>query len=146
MFNNREDLIPYMLSNDAKQKNKSYQSEWVKFARKMQKNPYMKEYIFSRHKGRCQWCKKNIQNEFVLHHVDYDHICRHPHNIRISSSNKRTHLNIPDCENCCKTNRQLFMECARRVACVHNLCNKLIDERSKRPSKHKVEQLNLFDF
>ena len=66
-------IIPSISSKDAA---KDYDVEkWKNYARRMQKNNFMRNVIFLKYKGVCQWCGRKINSQFHLHHKDYRHQC-----------------------------------------------------------------------
>lgn len=121
-----ERLIPVCTSQEAKLKYDLV--AWKMFAQRMQRHPFIKEYILKRDQI-CQCCSipfnKKSNKAFQLHHVDYNHFCKFGQTVVISVPGKtriRKHK-LPDCETCFKTHPAFFEECAFRVVAVHPRCN-----------------------
>lgn len=128
----KNELIPKKGSMDSK---KNFDDvKWNMFARRMQKNPFMKNYIFKLHQGICPFCNLKLRN-FVLHHTDYQHQCIYTDFIKVPNpTTKRPNRvsKVPNCEMCYKENPNAFSECVRRVVPVHKLCNVKIEEERKK--------------
>ncbi len=107
--------------------------QWKTFARKIQKNPFVKNFILNRNCYKCAWCNWSIDDKFVLHHIDYDHVCdylilkEYP-----NPTDKRPNrtVKVPDCETCSIVNPNSFTECMSRLVAVHKKCNLKIEEHS----------------
>lgn len=131
----KDELIPKINSMDAKNKHNG-DKKWNCFARKAQKNPFMKNYILKLFKGICPWCGKRIR-KFVLHHIDYDHVCEFPNLIEYPNpTEKRPHrkVKVPDCHKCFNENNETFLECAKKLVPVHPICNIIISKAAcKKP-------------
>lgn len=126
-------IIPVIGSMEAKIKHNG-SKEWKLFARKITKNPFMKNVVANRHSNRCSWCNRSIRSEFILHHVDYDHQCMYGIETVISRpTEKRPNKKVivPDCETCNKIRPEYFNECVNRLVPVHGKCNAVIEEYRK---------------
>lgn len=118
-------IIPKNRSMDMKDKHHGAE-EWKMFARRVQKNPSVKNYILTRDNSECNWCGWSIENGFVVHHIDYDHICeykviREYPNPTVKRP-KRV-VKVPDCESCSFEKPHLFINCMSKLTAVHKLCN-----------------------
>ncbi|OZU87207.1 hypothetical protein CIL03_18110 [Virgibacillus indicus] len=128
-------IIPINRSMAMKEKHHG-KEEWKMFARKIQKNPFVKNFLLNRENHKCAWCGWNIDNKFVAHHIDYDHVCefkvmREYPNPTVKRP-KRV-VRVPDCERCCIANPNLFSDCMSKLTPVHQLCNFNI-------AKHVIEK------
>ena len=96
-------LIPAMGSEQAK---KSFEKgKWKNFARRLTKNPFMKEYVFERVNGLCPWCGKPLRKRnlhgFHVHHIDYFHQCKTSAFIEVPSPTEKRpdrKYKVPHCE------------------------------------------------
>ena len=113
-----KEIIPKKTAEEAKKNLRP--AYWIIFARRMQKNLFMRDYIVNRHNYICAWCNTKL-HKFVLHHIDYEHECKDKHCLKIKLGNKN-HF-IPDCEKCYNDDILEFNECAKRVVPVHAMCN-----------------------
>jgi hypothetical protein len=99
---------------------------WRNFARRITRNPFAKSHLFDREAGKCALCKRPVGGAFVIHHLDYDHICSFGKTQRVDASTSRRPdklRTVPDCEACkfeCETR---FLSCASRLTIVHRVCN-----------------------
>ncbi|MCH5586351.1 hypothetical protein MK805_15515 [Shimazuella sp. AN120528] len=126
------ELIPSVSSQKARDKHKTNIERWKMYARRMQKNPFMKKYIVREGNNKCSWCEGYL-NKYVLHHTDYDHLCFYEVCIEFPNPTEKRpnrRVKVPDCETCFYTNRTAFQECAKRVKPVHVFCNKEIYDHS----------------
>jgi hypothetical protein len=142
------DIIPKMDSITAKEKHLHHEANWKLFARRMQKNPFMRDFIINK-TNKCARCRKVLSN-FQLHHIDYDHYCQFSEPIKIHKPTKKRlnrHILVPDCASCIVKRPELFYECAKRVVPVHSYCNKLINDKMETYIKNDDEsvQLSIFD-
>lgn len=125
-------IIPKNHYQDSKEKYKDHKDEWSNFARRICKNPYVKNYHRKKSNNVCSWCKRKFE-KFVLHHIDYEHLCITDTTIKVSApTEKRPNktARIPDCETCHKTNPKAFNECMKRITAVHNHCNYMISTKT----------------
>lgn len=126
-------LIPALGSMEAKTKFVNIEA-WSLFARKITKNPYMQQFIFTRDNSICAWCgKKVVKDGFHIHHSDYEHICNFGKEIRIDRpTEKRPNkmVSIPDCETCHKIHLEYFEDCTKRLHIVHKICNSIINDHA----------------
>jgi len=126
-------IIPKNSSIDSKNKHNN-KEKWSLFARKLTKSIFMKNYLKDKYNNKCPWCGYNLNDNLVIHHIDYDHECFYNNYIKISHpTNKRPNrtYKAPDCENCYKTTNNKFNECIIRIAPVHKFCNLQIEEKYK---------------
>jgi hypothetical protein len=127
-----QELIPSMSSDEAR---KYFELEnWKMFAQKIQRHPYVRQFIINRDKNICQCCHANIDSTFQLHHIDYYHACKFGKRIKTISSTIVRHnriLSLPDCEACHREKSEYFLQCTDRVELVHGICNMLIDKAFK---------------
>ena len=122
-----------MDSRDAKTKYHA-STEWKNFARRAQKNPFMKAYhITVLQHGVCPVCgKRFIKSTYELahgHHTDYDHTCVTAETIeypRPSEKRPNGTRRFPDCQTCARTSPESFLACASRIEYVHPGCHVLL--------------------
>lgn len=125
-------MINKMLYGDAAEIHGRSQ-KWLNFARRCIKNPAMRELIITRDAHQCQWCHKPVRRNEALHHIDYDHECVTEKTIRLPNpTTKRPTrtIDVPDCGNCA-----LIQQCAKRLALVHQMCNKEIAQHALKASQ-----------
>nr|WP_162482698.1 hypothetical protein [Clostridioides difficile]VUB78606.1 Hypothetical protein CDSMR_0005 [Clostridioides difficile] len=94
----------------------------------------MKDFVINENNNKCSWCGKPSK-KFILHHVDYDHLCIYTQPIQIPSpTEKRPNrkIKVSDCGTCKLKTPEAFKECSKRVVPVHQYCNKLIDDEMKK--------------
>lgn len=129
------DLIPKVSSKEAELLHEK--GKWQNFAQRIQRNPFVKTYIFKLYNGICPWCglrlRKGINlQRFDIHHLDYMHQCIHDTFVEIPSpTEKRPNriLKIPDCQQCYSENPDAFTACTKRIVPVHKLCNAEIENK-----------------
>lgn len=108
------------------------EERWLNYAKRLNRNMFMRKYIFDSQSNICPWC----ENEFVLydptkklysiHHVDYHHQCRNNECIDVPQPKKgKPHktAKAPDCERCLKEDLAAFSECLKRVVALHGDCH-----------------------
>jgi hypothetical protein len=137
-----------MDSTKANVKHLHHEINWKLFARRMQKNPFMREYKISKI-DRCAKCGKRLK-KFQLHHVDYDHYCQFNEPIKLPDPTEKRpnrYVLVPDCESCKNSSPDVFEGCARRVVPVHGYCNKILNDKMEKYIKNDdgSEQLSLFE-
>ena len=118
-------LIPSIGSAQAMEKYDL--KKWRLYARNIQKNPYISQYLITKYSNICPWCSRNIYpTRLVIHHIDYDWECTYHKTKRIpyptEKSPNRSRL-VPDCENCHIERPINFHECIDRLAPVHRKCH-----------------------
>lgn len=127
-----KNIIPKTGSMDAKLKIDDEES-WLKFARKITKNPFVLNYLLERDEYNCQWCfQKASQKNVIIHHKDYEHVCAYNKTRKYSRpTEKRPNkkVTVPDCESCKKENEKMFESCVDRLAIVHRVCNYIIEKK-----------------
>ena len=98
---------------------------WKAFSEKICKNDFVKQYLSFKQNGVCAVCKRSMNNNTVIHHVDYDwncSFCKSKLEWRIP--NTRTQ---PNCELCFNAHRAWFDACVSRLALLHSSCHYYID-------------------
>ena len=121
-------IIPKNNSMDMKNKY-SNDFRWILFGRRIQRNPFVKEFLLNKYNDKCLCCGKYIRNVFVIHHIDYDNICSLNEVITIpyvTKYGKQTVRNIPNCKKCYRDLNVKFNNCIEKLVPVHQRCNKLI--------------------
>ena len=117
-------LIPTKSSTEAKV---NYDpTKWYLFARKITKCPFVKEYLKSIHNNKCAWCGGELKDEFIVHHISYEHECVYTIEKKIDHpTEKRPNrtCKIPNCEICYINSKDKFDECMSKIAPVHKMCN-----------------------
>lgn len=135
-------LIPALSSSEAKQQ--FNETTWYLFARRCQRNPYMREMILERDLSKpCEWCNKPIYKtqSWNVHHIDYAHECTF--NVTttertVSVRNNPRNYTGPDCRTCAVKHPEMFDACFSRLKLVHYLCNRQIElerQKAKRQSE-----------
>jgi hypothetical protein len=100
------------------------------FARRAQRNPYLKAAVLERDGAECAWCLRLLRGQSVLHHVDYDHHCHLGLEVRLprpTPLRPERSVKVPDCQRCHAEHPDWFDACARRLVAVHNRCNAAIE-------------------
>lgn len=129
-------LIPVLSSAEAKKQ--FNRTTWYLFARRCQRNPYMREMIIQRDLSKpCEWCNKPIHKSqsWNVHHIDYVHECTF--NVMtteptVSIRNNPRNYTGPDCRTCAAEHPEMFSACFNRLKLVHFMCNRQIElERQK---------------
>ena len=125
VFDMNPKIIPKNRSMDMKEKHEG-KEEWKMFARRIQRNPFVKNHILVRDNHKCTWCDLDIDKGFVGHHIDYDHVCEYKVMREYRSptfKRPKRMIKVPDCESCSIANSNLFSECMSKLTTVHKLCN-----------------------
>lgn len=143
-----ESLVPTIGSMEAKRKHEHEVDAWTMFARRAQRHPYVKTFVFERDGGVCRWCSGPIKpwHKSNIHHVDYDHCCTFPGRVEIPVPTEKRpgrRYKGPDCQQCHTSAPEAFSACMSRLVLVHAVCNAVIDavsedearrQRAPRPS------------
>jgi hypothetical protein len=132
------DLVPELSSTQAK---KDFDHErWYLFARRCQRNPFMREMIMKRDLVLpCGWCGQPIvkHQSWNIHHIDYAHECTYGITTiekTVSIYNNPRNYRGPDCRSCFFMESEQFQSCFKRLRLVHRTCNQKIElaRQSKR--------------
>lgn len=106
--------------------------QWRNFAQRITKNPFVKTYLIERDGTICGWCKKELYDLKIVHHISYDHYCSYDKVIRINSPTPtnpfKTRL-VPDCKSCMEDTLERFETCMQKLVLVHSICNKHISDQ-----------------
>ena len=98
---------------------------WGRFVYQILKNPFMKKFKLTEQKGKCSYCKTNINKEvFVLHHRTYNYLCMNE--TTIDTKDGSQYPIIPDCESCSLNNHNRFKDCMSKIDYVHQSCHNKI--------------------
>ena len=121
----KDKLIPKISYREAKALHSS--AKWRPFASKINKNPFIKQYLFNKD-NICPWCGKAIKyiDSSVVHHIDYNHECDFNAELKIPApTEKRPErvIRVPDCERCSRERIGLFDQCISRICLIHKTCN-----------------------
>lgn len=81
---------------------------WINFNIKVCKDKTMKYFLKNKQRGFCAWCKKPLNKDCVIHHINYTHKC------------KKIELQCKSCGD--------KINCAKNLALIHSECNKMINE------------------
>ena len=106
----------YINNNSFSKMKRKYNNSksWRNFSEECIKNSFLKEYLKNKYNNKCVWCEKNIvDNNFVIHHLDYDNICKY-------------NESLPNCEKCYKEDFKQFKLCEEKLVIVHPYCNVMI--------------------
>ena len=122
--------------------------EWKNFARRIQKNDFIREYLFDKYGQRCAFCGKPILlDRLIVHHITYQHVCITGESIEISHPTKKRPdriRKVPNCESCQIINPPCFEACVSKLVPVHAYCNKIIDDIfHDRRTEHEDKSENL---
>ena len=130
-------LIPAVRKQDIRSKHEHDLESWKRFASRIQKNPVIKSFVFSRDKY-CQACGKSFgegkRTPFHVHHIDYDHACGFDKTVAVLSDVRVHHL--PDCGRCQIEQPSSFEGCVSRLSAVHPICNMKIEKMAERYYMH----------
>jgi len=116
---------------NSKYKYTSEDFRFYAFAKKITKNPWVKDYKFAMQEGLCPICNRVLKiDAAVIHHIDYDNTCMHifneaslieyPH--PTEKRENRT-VRVPDCSECMEEEPERFKECMDRIVLVHRTCH-----------------------
>lgn len=117
-------IIPARKAADCE---KNYDREpWLRFARRLRKNPFVEKFLSLRDQGCCAWCGGKSPEAGDVHHTSYDHSCTFPGTITVREQTVQRHARkreVPDCERCRADNKERFETCMGKLVLVHPLCN-----------------------
>jgi len=120
-------IIPARTAADCE---KGYDRElWARFARRIIRNPFVKDFLAQRDGGKCAWCGENITDGVGVHHTSYDHSCTYDGTIEVRQQTVQRHAKkrmAPDCRSCRGDSQARFDACMSKLVPVHSLCNKEI--------------------
>ena len=106
---------------------KDYDRErWLKFARRIKKNPYVQTSLALRDEDECAWCGEKIADGGDVHHISYDHACSFAGTIVVRLQTVQRHARkreVPDCERCRASDQVRFDACLGKLVLVHKLCS-----------------------
>ena len=139
---NRKDLIPKLGSGYAK---KAFdETKWHLFARRCQRNPFMREMVLNRDLAHpCAWCNRAIEmkHSWNIHHIDYSHQCTFElitTEKTVSIHDKPRNYTGPDCRTCFWMEPDKFNACFERLKLVHYRCNHQIELERQKMKKKKA--------
>jgi hypothetical protein len=126
MKNYNKNIINQHTRNEARTKHGDSE-RWKNYAERVQKHPFVREYLIQKYNGICQYCGLPIAGDFQIQHGTYDKECIFEEHIRVKYKTKRRPngtRKVPDCENCTE-----FHECIDDALYpVHAYCNMLISK------------------
>ncbi len=141
-------LIPGLFSWEAQEKHKRRAKQWENYARRITRNPKIKDYLWARSLD-CAYCKLPIRKDAQVHHITYDHFCKTAQTVTVHdptfNAPDRTAI-APDCQACWRDTPQKFHDCARRLALVHPLCNKALHDDHKDQRIERIKESRLYKF
>lgn len=112
-----KDVIPPILGRNIKKKY-GEDPQWILYGEKLCRNKFMRDQLLEREKYICPVCgKKILKSKAVIHHRNYDNICKY----------NKSEKNIPCCKECSINNPEYFNECEKGIICVHPYCNYIIN-------------------
>jgi hypothetical protein len=125
-------IIPVRKAVDCE---KDYDRErWLKYARRIKKNPYVQASLALRDKDECAWCGGKITDGGDVHHISYDHACSFAGTIVVRLQTVQRHARkreVPDCERCRASDQVRFDACMNKLVLVHKLCNLEISKQQQ---------------
>lgn len=131
-------ILPAQAAADCE---KNYDRElWLKYARRITKNPFVVDFLSLRDAAKCAWCGQKITGIADIHHTTYDHACSFAGTIIVRQQTVQRHSRkreAPDCERCQADNKARFDACMGKLVLVHPLCNKEIS--GTRPADNKKD-------
>ena len=95
------------------------------FKNRFQKVPFVRKMLLSFYKNKCALCGKEINGDFVAHHINYTHCCKSEdvHMVEVpSKTRKHSKRILPDCEKCYYETPSEFMECLGYLIPIHKGC------------------------
>lgn len=117
-------ILPALKAADCE---KNYDRElWLKFARRITRNTFVKAFLLQRDQGKCAWCGEKIIEGGDIHHTSYAHSCSFAGTIIVRQQTVQRHSRkreVPDCERCRADNQARFDTCMGKLKLVHQLCN-----------------------
>ena len=105
-----------MISNKYLHRSKKETQEHLNFRKKICKNPFMKNYILEQNNNKCNFCNKEIEDVFALHHKSYNNQCRAKETVRlqiIDNKGNIRNVSVPNCEVCHKEHSEDFFFAVR---------------------------------
>jgi len=124
-------LVPKIGASQAKTKFNA--NNWFLFARRCQRNPFMREMIMQRDLQKpCEWCQRPIlmTQSWCIHHIDYEHECTYGVTVIEQTTSRygnARNYNGPDCRACSFMHPEKFSACFARLKLVHFRCNQQIE-------------------
>ena len=101
-------------------------ARWRRFARRITKNPYVRNFLAQRDSQVCAWCGQKIAEGGDIHHTTYAHDCSFAGTIVVRQQTAQRHSRkreVPDCERCRASDEVRFGACMSKLVLVHQLCN-----------------------
>ncbi|HBA60912.1 MAG TPA: hypothetical protein DCZ92_08845 [Elusimicrobia bacterium] len=127
-------IIPAKSAADCE---KNYDKElWRKFARRIIRNPFVRNFLAQRDLGVCAWCGEKMLEDGDIHHTTYDHACSFEGTIVVRQQTVQRHSRkrqAPDCARCKAADQARFDVCMGKLVLVHPLCNKEISATQPPP-------------
>lgn len=118
-----------------KQLTESDQKKWKNFKNRIPRSSFIKNKLKNRQSNTCPICSNILNNNIVVHHIDYDHLCVSENYQKQKSpthKNPNRELNVPNCINCNRIN-----PCLDRLVLIHNSCHMILHKQEGRISKGK---------
>lgn len=100
---------------------------WKKYKR-IHKNTFIKEYLYRKYDGICQFCNKPLKDTFVVHHTTYNRECTFdPAKYGMVQDDE-----ITFCEECNKKSQDNFDRCISLLRPVCVFCNRRLEGIARR--------------
>ena len=119
------EIIPARKASDCE---KDYDlGRWRKFARRITKNSYVRNFLAQRDSEVCAWCGQKIADGGDIHHTTYAHDCSFAGTMIVRQQTAQRHSRkreVPDCERCRASDEVRFGACMSKLVLVHQLCNR----------------------
>lgn len=135
--NNTQDLF----ESKFKFLNTVEQNRWRNFKNRIPRSNFIKEKLKLRQSGICPVCSKALNENIVVHHVDYDRLCDYDtfeKQLSPTLKNPNRELDVPKCNSCNNTNI-----CLDKLVLIHNSCHMILHKLEGRISgkKKKIKLL-----
>ncbi|WP_111710311.1 hypothetical protein [Lutibacter citreus] len=132
-INNTQDLF----ESKFKHLNTTEQNRWKNFKNRIPRSNFIKEKLKLRQSRICPICYKILNENIVVHHIDYDRLCDFDtYDKQLSPTIKEPNreLDVPNCNNCNNTNI-----CLDKLVLIHNSCHMILHKQEGKILEKKTK-------
>lgn len=116
-----------------------FNEKWKNFARRIGANQFVRETLYEKYDGICQFCGLPLNPNWVVHHADYDNECICEELIWQKHKTKNGNdkwRRVPPCHDC-----ERVEHCLKNLYPVHARCNQRIPlHRSKKKRAVNIKE------
>jgi hypothetical protein len=108
----------------------SEQRRWNNFKNRISRSNFIKNNLKKRQLNICPICSKYLNENIVVHHIDYDRLFDFESYQRQKSptiKKPNREIKIPNCDNCPSTNK-----CLDKLVLIHNICHMILHKKEGR--------------